>query len=1356
MSRMHPNRLGCFNFWYHTDSQLEFADGKLFIRGANGSGKTITTSMAVPLLMDGDSSPSRLDPMQSRDRQLIDLLLGEEHVNGKEEATGYLYLEYKKGDACITTGMGMHGVRKTRKLDKWYFLVLDGRRIGLDFPLYTEEYIGGKMKRIVYNKQALKEALGPRNFFSEHQSEYMQAVNDHIYKFDNVDAFKDLVELLLNLRSPKLSRDLKPGVVNDIMSASLPELTNEELQPLTETIEIIDRHESRLQKTNAELDLLSDLSRAYDAYSEFVAYEIAKETENAQKKFFNLRKESEQLDSRLATEMNLWETRKAESEQASRELHVEKAKSSALKSNSTLEQLKLNKGMLASAHEDKKRKSGELQTKRSILSYQKRQLQEHEAEQARVLHDIDGLLRELADAAEEINFSEHVRLSNHYESLKDSLNVPFEHWSVAFKEYHQLLKHARQQIQVLQTMAQEEQEKLDALEIIQQRCETLMKKITQHESELEKTRNDFISEVLAWNDAQKHVLLTNEEKAHFRTAASELYLDQTGRDGFDQWRNKAQNERESRIANQIGLLKIEARYLREQADEVSSRISKLRAMEEMTPDWSEAEKAQQTSMRDAGIPFVHFYEAVEFREEIDEASRRAIESAVTQSGLLSSLIVRPQDENAAVALAVVAQRKAKKPSNASAYFHPFDGGVIGVEIIQQVLEGISIIPHEEGYILDSGEFSSSWGKGMAPATEYCFIGKSAREALRMQKIHQLEAERDTLKERIGVLEQQMQQFKKEQLAVIEAFGSLPQPSTVERVSREWKDARSEWRNANDEFVRKQDGYEKCRVKVQTFRQEVLMLTRNIAFGVDAPQYELALKRCDDYREALNDLKTTRKEYEGLIKLVQAETRNIENLKGDVDSVQAEVDDLEGDIQKLSKIVEGLEQQLAEAGLSDIQQQIENSEKRIEKLDEEIKKYREEIGKLKNSVETLTGQKEELGIKLIRHTELLHAWEAIFRNEKRRGTVPFEWNEKEVVEHWSRVYANVSRAELQQEISNYFYPAQQELHDYKPSLRPFEGTDNDERTEVEWQNLKEKTKRLELSFLADYREVTARTLLDRMTEKRNDLQELIQAEEQELYTKVLIDDIGGVIVRRIQKVRAWTDEINDVLGGMTTNIKVNLEWIPIRKQSEEEISVNRLVEILSRQSEWLTADDIEKVSEHFKFRIERARRFNKQDHQFSLFQSIREILDYRKWFEFKIHSQKIGEPEMGLLTDKVFNRYSNGEKAMSIYMPLLAAISAKYGEAALDSPRFISLDEAFAGVDPNNTGELFGLIHKLKFDYIMNAFGLWGCYQDVDKLSIIEILRPINSSTAVFARYYWDGTRRYDLEDGQTLRDVTST
>ncbi|WP_228468874.1 hypothetical protein [Paenibacillus sp. JNUCC32] len=50
--RYQPNRLGLFNFWYHTDSVFEFANGKLFVRGANGSGKSVTTTMAVPILVN--------------------------------------------------------------------------------------------------------------------------------------------------------------------------------------------------------------------------------------------------------------------------------------------------------------------------------------------------------------------------------------------------------------------------------------------------------------------------------------------------------------------------------------------------------------------------------------------------------------------------------------------------------------------------------------------------------------------------------------------------------------------------------------------------------------------------------------------------------------------------------------------------------------------------------------------------------------------------------------------------------------------------------------------------------------------------------------------------------------------------------------------------------------------------------------------------------------------------------------------------------------------------------------------------------------------------------------------------------
>ncbi len=47
------HRAGIFNFWYYDDEELEFADGKLLLRGSNGSGKSVTMQSFIPLLLDG-------------------------------------------------------------------------------------------------------------------------------------------------------------------------------------------------------------------------------------------------------------------------------------------------------------------------------------------------------------------------------------------------------------------------------------------------------------------------------------------------------------------------------------------------------------------------------------------------------------------------------------------------------------------------------------------------------------------------------------------------------------------------------------------------------------------------------------------------------------------------------------------------------------------------------------------------------------------------------------------------------------------------------------------------------------------------------------------------------------------------------------------------------------------------------------------------------------------------------------------------------------------------------------------------------------------------------------------------------
>ena len=78
--------------------------------------------------------------------------------------------------------------------------------------------------------------------------------------------------------------------------------------------------------------------------------------------------------------------------------------------------------------------------------------------------------------------------------------------------------------------------------------------------------------------------------------------------------------------------------------------------------------------------------------------------------------------------------------------------------------------------------------------------------------------------------------------------------------------------------------------------------------------------------------------------------------------------------------------------------------------------------------------------------------------------------------------------------------------------------------------------------------------------------------------------------------------------------------------------------------------------------------------------------------------------------------------MAMYVPLFSAVAAKFESAREDAPLLIALDEAFAGVDEKNIYNMFDLISKFKFDYIMNSQVLWGDYASVKGLAIYEIGR----------------------------------
>ena len=197
--RWHMNRIGFVNFWLYDDEVFSFADGKLLLRGQNGSGKSITTQSFIPFILDGDRTPSRLDPFGSNDRRMEYYFLND---GEKEEATGYLYLEFQKGNRYRTIGIGQQAQRG-KPMGFWGFVVLDGRRIGFDFNLYRE--VGDT--KIAYTKQEMKKELGENNLFTETQKDYMRFVNKHIFGFPRLEQYEQFIRLLIKVRAPKLSKE---------------------------------------------------------------------------------------------------------------------------------------------------------------------------------------------------------------------------------------------------------------------------------------------------------------------------------------------------------------------------------------------------------------------------------------------------------------------------------------------------------------------------------------------------------------------------------------------------------------------------------------------------------------------------------------------------------------------------------------------------------------------------------------------------------------------------------------------------------------------------------------------------------------------------------------------------------------------------------------------------------------------------------------------------------------------------------------------------------------------------------------------------------------------------------------------
>lgn len=285
----------------------------------------------------------------------------------------------------------------------------------------------------------------------------------------------------------------------------------------------------------------------------------------------------------------------------------------------------------------------------------------------------------------------------------------------------------------------------------------------------------------------------------------------------------------------------------------------------------------------------------------------------------------------------------------------------------------------------------------------------------------------------------------------------------------------------------------------------------------------------------------------------------------------------------------------------------------------------------------------------------------------------------------------------------------------------------------------------INITGKYRGVTIefKKLVERLNVDVEEQARLLSDRDRELFEDILANTLSKKIRAKIQSSKRWVDNMNQLMESMQTSsgLKLSLKWKSKKAGKEEQLDTRKLVDILQKDYDIMREEEVLQLSQHFRSKIDEARKMSSESDGVQSFHSImKDVLDYRKWFEFQLEYQKTGEKKREL-TDRTFFTFSGGEKAMAMYVPLFSAVTAKYEGAREDAPRMISLDEAFAGVDEMNIKDMFRLMVEFEFDFMMNSQILWGDYETVPVIAVYQLIRPENVKYVTVISYVWNGKVR---------------
>ena len=1352
------NRAGLVNFWYYDEETFDFSNGRLLLRGSNGSGKSVTMQSFIPLLLDGNKSPERLDPFGSKARKIENYILGEDE-NSKEESIGYLFMEFKKkhSDNLATIGMAFKA-KRGKPLNSWGFAITDGRRIGEDFFLYKQ--MGEK---IPLTMRELENRIGTGGQVVEGQKNYMKLVNDLIFGFDDLEEYDELVKLLVQLRSPKLSKDFKPTVIYEIMENSLQPLSEDDLRPMSEAIENMDNIKSRLEVLKECKGASDRIRHAFDRYNQFIVVDKARYYNEAHQELTEQQKRQEKLGREISSTTNEIEKLEQMITDLAIQLETQQEKRQELEAHDSvvirekiikieeeIEQKNRQRQEKDQHHETKRQQERELDNQ--ISGYR----QEVEAgEQA-----ICWQLAEMDELAEAFAFDEHAFTRDEItKALSEAYD--FTYISNTLSAHTQTIGQAIKAIEKQQQIADSYEKLLLELEMLKKEQQEKERLLEQANRQLVEIQDETIEKLHLNNQHNQEYIIPAEGLSQLareiRQFGPDANVNSIAGILQDQYHNQEAIKRELLYSEQSLWNQIDAERKSKQAE-----IEAWQKLKDPEPLRADKVTENRKKLVELGIPHVPLYQALDFIEGIDEKNQAAIEEAMADMGILDALIVPAAQREKLLAMPELSGDHYLFPEpqfmvHTINQYLKVDDALIAIskEEVVSVINSILIDHTHHTHIDEKGNYRLGilWGRATGKETAR-FIGASARIKYREEKLSRLKAELSEISDRLAAKTQILNQIKTALALLKQEFTASFDPQDLITAATVVKQAGFDAQMSDKALQKKNDEEKSCYHQLQQIKETVHRITLRITLPQDLKTYEEAQAAAISYGSELHRL-------EKITILLQHSLGSLRVSENRYQEILQEIDDLLYEINQLNQSRSAMEitrvnlnEQLQLTDYPAIQAELEHCLKALKTLPKEKEEAVKILERQKLGLERFYEEQAAVKRTLLLTAKRFQLMEDAFTEELalgyliRRTEAPLADQARELIQK-NPQSEKQNKEQITLRLMEIFKDNSQYLREYAVNSQyVFEDQPLDEEND-RYKQVWDLRRRMNITARVAGKVVNFYDLSDHLKDSLDETDKLLKESDRELFEDILVKNISKKISARIFHSEKWVDNMNKLMEKMDTSmgLSFSLKWASKKAETEEQLDTKKLVNLLKMDGNLLRDEDLAALSEHFRSKIALARRTLEDKGVNLTFHSImRDILDYRKWFEFKLFFKKTGQLSKEL-TNNGFFKFSGGEKAMAMYVPLFSAVNARYEAAGKESARMLSLDEAFAGVDEQNIRDMFRLLNELDLSYIINSQILWGDYDTVDSLAISELIRPDNADFVTVLNYHWNGKlRRLVIDD----------